>query len=155
MITVPESTLVEFFVPGTPRTAGSKTAFLNKKTGKINMAPANKKTPLWSAEVKSFAMKAWGKPPIVGKALGILLEFRMARPKYHYNTKGAVKPNAPQWPTGKKPDVTKMVRCIEDALNNLIWHDDSQVVVQVNVKRYVTPDETPGVAISIHLKDEE
>ena len=30
----------------------------------------------------------------------------------------------------KRPDATKLLRCLEDALNGVIWKDDSQIVYQ-------------------------
>jgi len=62
----------------------------------------------------------------------------MPRPKQHHvagNRENPLRKNAPAWHTSK-PDVTKMVRAVEDALKGIAWHDDSQVVQQVNRKRY-------------------
>jgi Holliday junction resolvase RusA-like endonuclease len=36
-----------------------------------------------------------------------------------------------------KPDVTKLVRSLEDSLKGIVWLDDSQVVKQSASKRYV------------------
>jgi len=49
-----------------------------------------------------------------------------------------------------KPDVDNLVKAIKDALNGLVWHDDSQIVYLFAKKEY---SETPGVAVRFSLVD--
>ena len=39
-----------------------------------------------------------------------------------------------------RPDATKLVRAVEDALTGLVWRDDAQVVIQTVRKRYGHPE---------------
>jgi crossover junction endodeoxyribonuclease RusA len=77
----------------------------------------------------------------------ILLEigFRLPRPKGHYGVKG-LRPSAPPYPV-TKPDLTKLLRALEDALKGLAWRDDSQVVAQRITKDYT--DGAPGAHVRI------
>ena len=49
----------------------------------------------------------------------------------------------------KYPDLSKLVRAIEDALTGIVWHDDSQVVETHSRKRYAEPGERPGAIILV------
>jgi Holliday junction resolvase RusA-like endonuclease len=73
------------------------------------------------------------------------LELIMPRPKYHFTSKGKLKDTAPYWHT-VKPDTTKMLRAAEDALKDILWHDDGQVALQSNGKRY---GNQPGAQITV------
>lgn len=145
---------LSFFVPDTPRPAGSKTAGF-RKDGSVFYRPASKHASTWRASVRLFAVQAMkaesGFKPYEGP-VSILCEFLLARPKSHSNSKGVLKPNAPIYPC-KDPDLTKLVRGVEDALNGLVWKDDNQVVRQSNVKRYT--DGTPGVMLTVASIEEQ
>jgi len=144
---------IQFWVPGIPATAGSKTAFpyKDKKTGKtrIAMAPANKKQKPWMSDVKAFAVDAYNGDLIMGPVV-LFIDFCLPRPKSHFgtgrNTK-KLKDSAPKYPTGK-PDLTKLARAVEDSLKGIIWRDDSQVVSQGINKNY---DSKPGALVCIEV----
>lgn len=139
---------IDFFVPGIPATAGSKTGFYNPKIKRVIMAPANKRQKPWMSHVQACAMKNYSGTPTTGP-VKLRLLFHMPRPKNHYGTgknAGRLKPTAPNKHT-KRPDLTKMLRAVEDALTGIIWKDDSQVHAFQCEKRYT--DETPGVGIRI------
>ena len=48
---------------------------------------------------------------------------------------GTLKPSAPKHPI-VKPDTTKLMRALEDALTGICWRDDTQVVIQTAHKAY-------------------
>jgi crossover junction endodeoxyribonuclease RusA len=74
----------------------------------------------------------------------------MPRPKGHYGSgknELTVKNSAPKYPD-KKPDCTKLLRALEDALTGILWIDDSQVVRQVVGKSYA---DTGDAKIGAHV----
>ena len=74
----------------------------------------------------------------------LYIVFRLRRPKAHYTTRGAVKSSAPAHPT-VKPDLTKLLRAVEDALTGVVWRDDSQIIHQAVTKEYADADMTSVV----------
>ena len=129
--------MIEFFVPGTPQPGGSKRAFFNPKTKRAQVVEACKGNPAWRSDVKAFALAAYD-GPLIGGPLYLVVEFVMARPKGHFGSgKNAqvLKPSAPPYPTSK-PDTTKLLRTLEDALTGIVWVDDAQVVRQEVFKLY-------------------
>lgn len=143
----------ELFVPGIARPAGSKNAFKHPKTGKI-IVTSNVKTKDWMGQVRWFAMKQTRMIP-TEEAVILKLTFMRERPKSHYGSGRNVhvmKQSAPPWLT-QTPDLTKMVRAVEDALTGIVWKDDKQVVAQLTNKRYCVRGEISGVhifAMSVH-----
>ena len=118
----------KFFVPGVPAPGGSK-----RHIGGGRMIDACKRNAPWRAMVALAAMEA-GCKPMDGPLL-LSIGFNMPRPKGHYRKDGTLKPNAPHFPT-VKPDTTKLVRALEDALKGIAWTDDAQVVTQIARKNY-------------------
>jgi Holliday junction resolvase RusA-like endonuclease len=143
---------VQFFVRGRPQPAGSKKAFpIRRKagggwvaTGKVAVVDDNPKAKGWQAEVayagalamEAIAVDVWDGP------LGLAVTFTLRRPKGHFGTgrnARTVKSSAALWPV-VKPDATKLLRAIEDALTGVVWTDDAQVVEQLATKRYGEPE---------------
>ena len=94
-------------------------------------------------EILLHCMAIWGdRPPITG-AFMISGEFVFARPKSHFGTgrnSGKLKPSAPAHHTSK-PDVDNILKIILDALQGVIFADDSQCVSVDCRKRYATFEE--------------
>jgi Holliday junction resolvase RusA-like endonuclease len=68
--------------------------------------------------------------------------FVLARPRSHYGTgrnADRLRATAPAWPCSR-PDATKLLRAVEDALTGVVWRDDGQVVVQTARKVYGWPE---------------
>jgi len=131
--------MIELFVHGRPRAAGSKSAFLNKKSGKIIVTAAGKYQKSWMESVKYAAIEAGynGKMLLEGP-VHLTIYFHCLRPKGHFKKSGGLTKSARKYPT-VKPDLTKLTRAVEDALTGLIWRDDSQVVIQDTRKLYAQP----------------
>jgi Holliday junction resolvase RusA-like endonuclease len=130
------SSTVHFTVLGKPQPAGSKSAYLNPKTGKLNVTDSNKKSRPWKQQVAGAAAdqveEVWTGP------LGMTVAFYVARPKGHYRTgKNAhlLRDSAPVFPM-TKPDSTKLLRAVEDALIGVLYRDDAQIVKQFVTKHY-------------------
>lgn len=139
--------VLPFTVDGLPQPQGSKSASINRRTGRIIMREAVKDLVPWRDRVRAViaAQMAIYTPPDPGWPLlgpiSIDLVFTMKRPK-----------NAPKrrrtYPT-VKPDTDKLVRAVLDAGSpnprkgfGGLWADDSQVVDVHAAKVY--PLEAPG-----------
>ena len=136
--------MLSFFVSGIPKTAGSKKAFRHRSTGKIVVVDDCKAGKTWRAVV-ALAGKEACPAPLMG-ALRLTVLFYLARPKGHFGKKGLLS-SAPAWPT-TKPDATKLLRALEDALTGICWRDDAQIVRQLVMKDY---SETPGAQVAIEV----
>lgn len=126
---------IRYVVYGIPATAGSKKGFYNPKTKRVNMVDTCKRKGPWMQQVALAAAEAMkGRPPLA-QAVKVSMHFVFARPKSHRNSKGDLR-------KGKsvehisKPDLTKLVRCAEDAMKGIVWNDDSQVAIQQNSKAW-------------------
>ena len=100
--------------------------------------PAGKYTKPWMDTVRQAAMKAYPRGIIHTGPIGVFVGFCMVRPKSHFGTgKNAkiLKESAPEKPKSK-PDLSKCLRAIEDALTGIVWKDDSQVVYSLAGKSY-------------------
>ena len=154
-------TKITFFVPGLPATAGSKTCMNHPVTNVKFYKDSCKRGPQWRKDVQRCFRGAYKGAPLEGP-VSFNLIFRMPRPKTHYrsgkHSSNILKPNAPQYPISK-PDTTKMVRALEDALTTHkkrgvilwsgAWLDDSQVVTQHNWKLYADEQHPVGAYVTI------
>jgi len=73
--------------------------------------------------------------------------FYQPRPQSHYTSTGKLSKQGIEtpWPN-VKPDTTKFVRAVEDALTGIVWVDDAIIVQQSARKEYGIP---PRVEITI------
>lgn len=128
---------IAFTVDGVAAPAGSKRAFAHRTTGRIVVTDDSKRSRPWKQQVAATAAAAMDGPLLAGP-LELVVTFTMPRPKGHFG-QGAnaarVKPAAPAFPI-VKPDVTKLVRAVEDALTGVVWRDDAQVIAQHAHKVY-------------------
>ena len=146
---------IEFFAPGIPQTAGSKKGIYIPKIKRTIVVDSNPKGfTTWRATVQSFAIKAKQTVNIPGNELLycpiiLTVTFLFSHPKGDFGTgvnAGVLKNSAPDLHI-KRPDATKLLRCLEDALNGVVWKDDSQIVKQIVKKEYTF--ESPGARVTI------
>jgi len=128
-------------VRGLPKPAGSKRVFLVGKDRRPVVTDDCKGGPDWRASVQHAIARVHRGAPLLGP-LELSLYFTVPRPSGHLGRRG-LRPSAPPYPA-RKPDVTKLVRAVEDAATGLLWHDDAQIVTQAAAKRY---GDRPGVVI--------
>lgn len=140
--------MISFFVPGTPKPQGSKRGLVNKYTGKVAMVESAG-APLkdWRGDVKRFAVDAQGDTPPLTGPVGILLEFRLQRPKSHPKTRVT-------YPVAR-PDADKLARSVLDALTSVCFVDDSQITRLVAYKKWASPFDPPGVLVQVWDNSEE
>lgn len=136
-------TVLAFCVYGQPQPAGSKRAFQNKRGAVVIVDDAKGSRP-WKQEVAETADQAvttYGWDRATRSPVRLDVTFVLPRPKGHHGTgrnAGLVKPGAPAWPS-VKPDATKLLRAVEDAMTGIVYYDDAQVVQQSAHKRYGHP----------------
>ena len=128
-----------FVVLGHPEPGGSK-----RSVGPGKIVDANKKVGPWRDVVAHTALVAMRERsvPLFTGPLGVAFTFYLRRPPGHYgqgSRSEVLRPAAPKRPV-TRPDVTKLVRAVEDACTSVVWRDDSQIVTQVCRKFYGEPE---------------
>jgi crossover junction endodeoxyribonuclease RusA len=149
--------VARFFVDGTPRPQGSKTAFpIYRKgangerefTGHSQVTDASKKLKPWRESVKQAAREAYDGAPFAGP-VEVHLVFFFSRPKKHFRTgkyANQLRDDAPRLHI-QKPDLSKITRAVEDAIKDAgVWKDDSQVCMATKLKVW---GDRPGVSVVI------
>ena len=134
---------LSFTVLGKAAPAGSKRAFKHPSTGRVMVVDANRNAAPWKQQVAGTARDYYDGPLLDGP-LRLAVTFFSPRPKSHYGqgrNRNTVKPAAPDYPTGR-PDCTKLLRGVEDALTGVVWKDDAQIVAQHAFKLYGEPERT-------------
>ncbi len=126
----------EFTVYGKAQPAGSKRAFV--VGGHARVVDANAKSRPWKDAVTAAAAEAMGGETLLDGPLWLNVVFHEPRPKGHIGAKGLVRPSAPLYPA-KRPDATKLLRAVEDAMTGVVYRDDAQIVSQVVRKVYGEP----------------
>jgi len=124
-------------VYGKPSTQGSK-KWVRTKSGKIQIIANDPKLRVWRQAVAEKVAEARGDDELISGAVKLTIKFIFPRPKSHFGTgknSAKLKPSAPKHHT-KVPDLTKLVRAVEDAMKKMAWHDDSQVICQEVSKEY-------------------
>lgn len=140
--------MTAFFVPGVVVAQGSK-----RHLGNGVMVESSKRLPSWRHDVRQAAVAAFAEPlhgPVDVEIVAIF-----DRPKGHHGTgrnADTLRKTAPRDHI-IKPDVDKLCRAILDALTDIAWHDDAQVIDLRILKRYAINGEngreTPGARISV------
>lgn len=139
--------LLSFFVPGVPRPQGSKRPVMfGNRPGMIEQVEG---LADWRADVRAIAIEGWGDRGLVDAPLEFILTFSFARPKADYRTSGELKENAKAWKEGP-PDLSKLARAIEDALEGVVYPNDSRITREILEKRIVVYEQQTGVLITIN-----
>lgn len=140
---------LSFFVPGVPKAAGSKRAFIVRAKGRpdrVAVADASGQPGRdWRAVLQLAAREAHGGAPLDGP-LRVVLAFSLPRPKSHLGKRGLL-PSAPAYPT-VKPDIDKLSRACLDAMKAIVYRDDAQIVTKTATKLYASA-EGPGVLVEV------
>lgn len=139
---------ITFIVLGRPQQRGSKRALPigGKSGGRIILVDDNKRSVPWMACVRATAFNAYVGDLLDGP-LCLTARFFFARPQSHYGAKG-VKASAPRY-HAQTPDLSKLLRALEDGLSGIVWRDD-RLVTQYGVttgKYWTTEQERCEVVI--------
>jgi Holliday junction resolvase RusA-like endonuclease len=139
--------VVYFWVAGRPQQRGSKTAF--KVGDKIAMTDSNKQSGPWMAAVRHEASVAYRGNKLLAGPIHLECQFFFKRPQADWGTgrnSGQLKASAPRYHI-KQPDLSKLVRTIEDALTGVIYRDDKQITICESDKSWTETQE--GVQIVV------
>lgn len=148
---------VRFEVIGTPQQRGSKIPVGKKgggiilKNGRPVLKDANKKSPAWMDSVRYAAREAWGKD-LLNCPVMLGAEFYFARNQGHFGSgrnAGVLKASAPEF-HAKSPDLSKLIRALEDAITGIIWVDDKLVVGYAEPTQRYWTTEAERAVVSIY-----
>lgn len=133
---------VSLFVPGVPVPQPRPSVALRGTVPVAYYRDPKKKLKIWKTniQVEAEVHPCWPKDV----SLSLQLAFYMPRPKADFNAKGEVKDRAPKWHT-KKPDVDNLVKAVQDALEGILWENDSQISILVAKKLWDDTGNTPGM----------
>ena len=126
---------IEFTVPGEPVAKGRARAFI--RCGKIGHYTPDK-TANYESLVRLFASRAMGNKPLMTEAVKVAIWLGVTPPASWSQKKrfsaiaGLILPTS-------KPDADNSGKLILDAMNEIVFRDDKQVVDLVISKRYAIP----------------
>lgn len=114
-----------FVIDGRCPTKGSTKSFVSPKTGKVVTMADSKTLKQWTIDARWQARAA--KVPMIYKPHGVHMSVRVqfVKPKTSKQTVPTV-----------RPDIDKLLRAVLDALTNVAYQDDSQVVAVTTTKVY-------------------
>lgn len=137
---------IEFSVHGIPATQGSSKTIPHRFTGAPTYRPDNPRLAPWRSDVAQTALVRMAELGIGGVLIDgpvrMVLRFRMPRRKKH-GTRNRLEDAA------VKPDLSKILRAVEDALTGVVYTDDSRITTSVQLKRVAKPGSPPGVDIAV------
>lgn len=136
---------VRFKIGGAAAPQGSKTGFIARKKGapvtegKVVLRESSKRNPQWRTDVAKAATDAMEGHLLLLGPLLLDVTFVFPRPASHRTSKGALTKAAALIgaPIGHNiGDCSKLVRSIEDAMNKIVYLDDSQISTIAAKKRW-------------------
>lgn len=137
----------EFVVLGIPIPQGSQ-VYSTTKDGRAYGRYANQTHLMrWRESVAQAAWRATNGEQFHG-AVQVKMLFYFDRPKSHYTSKGLLKPGVPTFVT-KKPDIDKVARAINDALESAILMDGDETICGLIAHKYWADDHPQGVRIIV------
>ena len=145
----PEVEVVEVLVVGDAAAKGSPKVVTRGRGGVPLPFPRvlkdSAKTYRWERMVATAAMLAMqGRAPFRDRPLDAQLVFATNRPRGHFGKRGLL-PSAPLAPA-TKPDADKLARSTLDALQGVVFDDDSRIV-RLDIGKVYVPDGEAGGAL--------
>jgi len=144
---------IAFTVRGIPQPKGSTRAFALPVKGAFDhrgqqkyravTTSANPDLRSWETQVRTVCQTAMNTHKMFEGPVEIEAKFYLIRP-------ASVPVKKRPWPSSK-PDLSKLFRGIEDAMNQLVYRDDAQVV-RASVAKYYD-DAQQGVRVEIVVRE--
>lgn len=133
---------IAFDVMGKPEPQGSAKAFV--VAGRARITSDNNGLHFWRNTIADAARKRMEGLPLADKGVALVVkaEYRLSRPK-----------SAPKRVIHQttKPDLDKLIRATLDALTEVVWRDDAQVVRISASKGYAALGEQPGARVVVQV----
>lgn len=142
------SATLRFTVPGVSQTKGSTKAFIPKGWTRAIITNDNPKAKAWAqliAEAAAAALVETKLQPFDVGAVILDVWFYLPRPQKFLAKKYA----GIDVPHTTRPDADKLLRCVKDALSQVVWRDDSMVVDAYAHKRFCAVGEFPRADITV------
>jgi len=144
------STLLDIFIPGTPRPQGSLQPLVSKDTGRAFVKYSN--TTIQHRNMIILAIREKYQGEAFEGAVILAAYFAFARPKSHYGTgrnAELLKASAPQRHT-QAPDSDKLLRLIGDSCEIAgVVKNDSQFIIARSEKSWAQSAEEVGTRIRV------
>lgn len=140
--------LVSILLPGDPRGKGRpRFRIIHPKGGAAPFASVytDAETAAYEQALAWAASAAWRSRPPLETALTVFAEAFMPIPASWSKRKQAAAVSGELMPTGK-PDGDNIQKCVGDALNKIVWLDDSQIVMWQCLKVY---SDFPRLRVSV------
>ncbi len=109
-----------------------------------NYTPTKHPVNAFKAATQIAASEAYKGPPLTGPLI-VALTFVMPRPK----SKNWKSREMPRYPHDGKPDRDNLMKSFQDALNGLLWADDSQIFDGPVRKLVAGGNEQPHVEVEV------
>lgn len=135
-------------VYGPAQAQGSMRAFIPKGWKRPILTSTNPKLKSWRQEVTKAALRVANDSgmPMIAKGIGVSLsaDFYFAKPKSKAKrvTQNTV-----------RPDLSKLVRALEDGLTGVVYQDDSQIVEYKRIRKFYGLPERTEVQVEIKLPE--
>lgn len=135
---------ISFEVRGSPAVQGNLRVSMAGGRGHV-YSPSDRSLKDWRHAIATEA-RAVAPDELWTGPVRVQLAFRVVQPASIPSFRGRGKKRAPvkSWPH-KRPDLDKFVRAVFDALTQVVWVDDSQVVDLRATKDYGVP----GVSVTV------
>ena len=145
-------------VLGPAASQGSKTPIRNKQGQAVGSRESSKKVKPWRQDVKALMVEELERTSLSydgdhsftlwDEAVFVALRIYVLRPKGHFNSKGQLKPTAPQYPPSGL-DVDKVQRAVGDAMKGIWVRDDARISKWDSERLY---DERERTVITAQLR---
>lgn len=136
--------MIAFTVHGVAQPKGSMRAFTPPGMKFPIVTDSNRNAKSWAQLVAHAADRALGEGPtqLLQGPVRVSVAFYLPRPK-KFNKRGVPVAHL------TAPDLDKLLRSVLDALTEVVWHDDSQVVEVIAQKRYADVGCPPCASIRV------
>lgn len=127
-----------------------RVAMIGGRPRAMNYLPTKDRVNVYKAALQAAACKAMnesGRVLKIDQPLSVELCFRLPRPKKFLTLKLANK----LIPYDRKPDIDNFIKSTLDALNGIVWVDDSQVV-EIGARKWYAPQNV-GIGVTIEISE--